>query len=163
MKKSVDLDAMAASYRPVIYFRIRKALGRDNPDCEDIANSVLMQAVEKVRKGEFRGESTIGTFLYTITSRRIIDYIRWKQRVLQHAPEPSLPADPGKSYELQEREAHIAEAVKGLKPRFKKILQLYYYQGLSREDVAARLGVSPKKVSEQAHYAVKLIKKSVKR
>jgi len=162
MKKPVDLDAMAASYRSVIYFRIRKALGRDNPDCEDIVNSVLMQAVEKVRKGEFRGESTIGTFLYTITSRRIVDYIRWKQRVLQHAPEPSLPADPGTSYELQERETRVAEAVKDLKPRFKQILQLYYYQGLSREDVAARLGISPKKVSEQAHYAVKLIKKSIK-
>lgn len=162
MKRPVDLEAMAASYRHVIFFRVRKALGRDNPDCEDIANSVLMQAVEKVRKGEFRGDSSIGTFLYTITSRRIVDYIRWKQRVLRHAPEPNLPAEPEKSYELQEREVLIAEAVKKLKPRFKQILNLYYYQGLSREDVAARLGISPKKVSEQAHYAVKLIKKSIK-
>lgn len=163
MKKPVDLDAMVAAYRPIIFFRVRKALGRDNPDCEDVANAVLMQAIEKVRKGEFRGDSSIGTFLYTITGRRIIDYIRWKQRTLRHAPEPDAPPDPAITHESLERERRIAESIKKLKPRFKRILDLYYYQGLSRGEVAALLDISPKKVSEQAHYAVQLIKKNIEK
>jgi RNA polymerase sigma factor (sigma-70 family) len=148
-------------YRPVISFRVRKALGGSNPDWEDVVNEILTQAIEKIKSGEFRGDSSVGTFLYTITSRRIIDYIRQKTRILRHAPEPAPFPDPHEMVESRERARQIATVVAGLKPKFRDVLHLYYYKELSRDEVARQLGISPRRVSERVNYAIKLIKKTV--
>lgn len=162
-RAGIDLDELVLKFRPVVAFRVRKAIGGATPDWEDVADGVITQVIEKIRNGEFRGESSIGTFIYTITSRRIIDHIREKTKVLRHAPEPAPFPDPSEAVETQERAALIAEAVKGLKPKFREVLYLYYYKELPREEVAKRLGIPPRRVSERVNYALKLIKKDMKK
>ena len=156
------LENEVLRYRDVVSFRVRKSLGGSNPDWEDVVNEILFQALEKVKSGDFRGDSSIGTFIYTIASRRIIDYIRQKTKVLRHAPEPNPFPDPHDAVESQERSRQIAAVVAGLKPKFRDVLHLYYYRGLSREEVANELGISPRRVSERVNYAVKLIRKTVR-
>lgn len=160
--REVDLNDMVARYRPVVSFKVRKSLGSQTPDWEDVVNEIITQVIEKVRKGEFRGESSIGTFIYTVTSRRIVDFIRQKTKVLKGGPEPSPWPDPSEDAETRERAQLVAGAVQQLKPKFKEVLNLYYYQELSREEVAARLGISPRRVSERLNYAQKLLRKMVK-
>jgi RNA polymerase sigma-70 factor (ECF subfamily) len=162
VQKDLPLDEAILGYRTVISFRVRKALGSSTPDWEDVVDEILMQAIEKVKAGAFRGESSVGTFLYTITSRRIIDHIRQKTKVLRHAPEPAPFPDPHVEAEGRERSLQIARAVENLKPKFRDVLYLYYYKELSREEVARELGISPRRVSERVNYAVKLIKKAVR-
>ena len=161
-KNGVPLDEAILGYRPVISFRVRKALGSATPDWEDVVDEILTQAIEKVKSGAFRGESSVGTFLYTITTRRIIDHIRQKTKVLRHAPEPAALPDPHDETESRERARQIGAIVNGLKPKFREVLYLYYYKDLSRDEVARQLGISPRRVSERVNYAIKLIKKSVK-
>jgi len=160
--REVDLNDMVARYRPVVSFKVRKSLGSQTPDWEDVVNEIITQVIEKVRKGEFRGESSIGTFIYTVTSRRIVDFIRQKTKVLKGGPEPAPWPDPSEDAETRERAQLVAGAVQQLKPKFKEVLNLYYYQELSREEVAARLGISPRRVSERLNYAQKLLRKMVK-
>lgn len=160
--KKLPPDEAVLQYRNVISFRVRKALGGSNPDWEDVVNEILTQAVEKIKSGEFRGDCSVGTFLYTITSRRIIDYIRQKTRVLRHAPEPLPFPDPHDEVESRERSQVIAEAVAGLKPKFRDVLYFYYYKELSRDEVARKLGITPRRVSERANYAIKLIRKKIR-
>jgi len=161
-KNGIPLDEAILGYRDVISFRVRRALGSSTPDWEDIVDEILMQAIEKVKSGAFRGDSSVGTFLYTITSRRIIDHIRMKTKVLRHAPEPAPFPDPHDEAETRERAQHIARAVERLKPKFRDVLYLYYYKELSREEVARELNISPRRVSERVNYAIKLIKKSLR-
>jgi RNA polymerase sigma-70 factor (ECF subfamily) len=160
--QDIDLNDVVAKYRPVVSFKVRKSLGSQTPDWEDVVNEIMTQVVEKVTKGEFRGESSIGTFIYTITSRRIVDFIRQKTRVLKGGPEPAPWPDPCEDAEARERARLVAGAVQQLKPKFKEVLNLYYYQELSRDEVAARLGISPRRVSERLNYAQKLLRKMVK-
>jgi RNA polymerase sigma-70 factor (ECF subfamily) len=161
-KPPIDLAAVVTQYRPVVSFRVKKALGSANPDWEDVVNEILTQAIEKVQSGEFRGDSSIGTFIYTIASRRIVDYIRQKTRVLRHAPEPNPYPDPHESVETRERADQISEVIRHLKPKFQKVLYLYYYQELPREEVARELGISPRRVSERVNYALKLVRKNLR-
>ena len=84
----LDIDKIVAEYKPLVSFRVKKSISSYTPDWEDIVNEIMVNVVEKLRKGEFRGDSSIGTFIFTITSRRIIDHIRKKTKVLKHAPEP---------------------------------------------------------------------------
>lgn len=155
----IDLDQLVVQFKPVVGFKVRKTLGGGNPDWEDVTNEILLQVIEKVRAGEFRGESSIGTFIYTITSRRIVDYIRQKIRVLKGAPEGGTLPDPQEQVERDERAERLAEAIRGLKPRFRDVLYLYFYKEMSREEVAHRLGITPAKVSERVNYAQKLLKR----
>ena len=159
----MDLEEIFIKYRPVISFRVRKSIGAGNPDWEDIVNEVITNAIEKIQKGEFRGESSIGTFIYTITSRRIVDYIRQKGKVLRHAPQPADYPDPQERIEEKERVELMARALKRLKPKYRKVLYLYYYKELSREEVAQKLGISPRRVSERVNYSQKLLKKYLKK
>jgi RNA polymerase sigma factor (sigma-70 family) len=158
-RPAVDLDRMAAEFRPKIVFKVRRALGASNPDWEDVVNEVLVQAVDKIRAGEFRGDSSVGTYLYTITVRRIADYIRRKSRILRHAPEPAIPDDPGRDAERDQQLLRLADAVASLAPKYKNVLELYYFRELSREETARRLGISPAQVSERTHYAQRLLRR----
>jgi RNA polymerase sigma-70 factor (ECF subfamily) len=160
--KDLDLDAIVAKYRPVVSFRVKKSIGVRTPDWEDVVNEIMINVVEKLKKGEFRGESSIGTFIYTITSRRIIDFIRKKSKVLKHAPEPNPYLSPHEHVENRERAQWIANSIEKLKPKYKEILYLYYYQELSREEVAKKLNISPRRVSERVNYAQKLLRKIMK-
>jgi len=134
-QKDIDLDAIVAKYRPVVSFRVKKSIGVQTPEWEDVVNEIMINVVEKLKKGEFRGDSSIGTFIYTITSRRIIDFIRKKSKVLKHAPEPNPYLSPQEHVENRERAQWIADSIEKLKPKYKEILYLYYYQELSREEV----------------------------
>lgn len=162
-KETFDLDAIVAKYRPIVSFRVKKYLGVTNPDWEDVVNEIITNVIEKIRKGEFRGESSIGTFIYTITSRRIVDYIRQKSKFLKHAPEPNRFPAPHEEIENKERAELITNAINKLKPKYREILYLYYYRDLTREEVAKKLGISPRRVSERVNYSQKLLKKLIKR
>ena len=161
-KKDNDIDAIVAKYRPVVSFRVKKSIGAQTPDWEDVVNEIMINVVEKLKKGEFRGDSSVGTFIYTITSRRIIDFIRKKSKVLKHAPEPNPYLSPHEHVENRERAQWIADSIKRLKPKYKEVLFLYYYQELSREEVAKKLKISPRRVSERVNYAQKLLRKVMK-
>jgi RNA polymerase sigma-70 factor (ECF subfamily) len=160
--KDIDIDAIVAKYRPVVSFRVKKSIGVQTPDWEDVVNEIMINVVEKLKKGEFRGDSSVGTFIYTITSRRIIDFIRKKSKVLKHAPEPDPYLSPHEHVENIERAQWIADSIKKLKPKYKEVLFLYYYQELSREEVAKKLKISPRRVSERVNYAQKLLRKVMK-
>jgi RNA polymerase sigma-70 factor (ECF subfamily) len=161
--EKLDLDEIFAKFRPIVGFRVKKSLGASTPDWEDVVNEIMTNVLEKIQKGEFRGESSIGTFIYTVTSRRIVDYIRKKSKVLKHAPEPEPFPAPHEHVENKERAELIASAIKQLKPKYREILYLYYYRDLSRNEVANRLGISPRRVSERVNYAQKLLKKLIKK
>ena len=158
----IDLNEVVVKYRPVVSFKVKKSLGAQTPDWEDVVNEVITQVIEKVKKGEFRGDSSIGTYIYTITSRRIVDHIRQKTKVLRSVPEPAPLPDPCENAENRERARILAEAVQRLKPKFKEVLNLYYYQELTRDEVAERLGISPRRVSERLNYAQRLLRKIIK-
>jgi len=162
-EKQLDLEEIFAKYRPIVGFRVKKALGISTPDWEDVVNEIMTNVLEKIQKGEFRGESSIGTFIYTVTSRRIVDHIRQKSKVLKHAPEPQPFLAPDKHVERKQRAETIVSAIKKLKPKYREVLYLYYYRDLSREEVAKRLGISPRRVSERVNYAQKLLRKVIKK
>jgi RNA polymerase sigma-70 factor, ECF subfamily len=158
----LDLDKIVAEYRPLVSFRVRKSISFYTPDWEDIVNEIMVNVIEKLKKGEFRGDSSIGTFIFTITSRRIIDHIRKKTKVLKHAPESDPFLSPFEHVENKEKAEIIAEAIEKLKPKYKEVLYLYYYKELSRKEVADTLGISPRRVSERVNYAQKLLQKLLK-
>lgn len=158
---SGDLEKTILDYRNIVSFRVRKALGSQTPDWEDVVNEIMAQVLEKVRRREFRGESSIGTFIYIVTSRRIVDHIRDKNKVLRHAPDLVRDPDPDESLEQKERAELLAKLIKELKPKYRDVLHLYYYKDMSRDEVGRQLGITANQVSERLHYAQKLLRRKL--
>jgi RNA polymerase sigma-70 factor (ECF subfamily) len=158
-----ELKEIVKKYCPIVSLRVRKSLGTHIPDWEDVVNEIMVNTLEKIKSGKFRGDSSIGTFIYTITSRRIVDFIRKKNKVLQYAPEPSSFPAPNKNIESKERSKFIAKYLKNLQPKYREIIYLYYYKELTRQEVAKKIGIPPRRVSERANYARKLLKKMMKK
>ena len=65
--------------------------------------------------------------------------------------------------ENKERAEKLAKAIEQLKPKYKRILYLYYYKEMSRQEVALKMGISPSRVSERVNYAQKLLRKILAR
>ena len=158
-----ELKEIVKKYRPIVSFRVRKSLGTHYPDWEDVVNEIMVNTLEKIKAGKFRGDSSIGTFIYTITSRRIVDFIRGKNKSLQYAPEPSSFPTPDKNIENKERSKFVTKHLENLKPKYREIIYLYYYKELTRQEIAEKLGIAPCRVSERANYARKLLKKMIKK
>jgi len=156
-----DFEKIIAEYRPVVSFRVRKSIGSYTPDWEDVVNEIMLNTIDQLSSGAFRGDSSVGTFIYTITSRRIVDFIRQKSKTLKFAPEPNPFPTPLEILDNKERAESMILKIEKLKSKYKEILYLYYYKELTRDEVAAKLGIPPRRVSERINYAQKLLKKAV--
>lgn len=166
MKKEnseIDIEKIIQKYRPMITFRVKKAIGHHYPEWEDVVNEIIVHLIKNLKNKKFKGNSTIGTFIYTITSRRITDYIRKKSRFPKFAPEPNPSPDPCDQVENKEKSELLVEAIKNLDPKYKNVLYFYYYKEFPRDQVAQKLGITPSQVSERVNYAQKLIKKMIKK
>lgn len=158
-----NIEEIVSKYRSVISFRVKKSLGTRTQDWQDVVNEIILNVIEELRKGKFRGESSLGTFIYTITSRRIVDFIRQKRKTLKYAPDPEPFSSPYEHVENKERAESMAKILSLLKPKYKEVLYLYYYKELSRNEVAHMLHISPRRVSERINYAQKLLRKKLKK
>jgi len=156
---SVDLEELVLKFWPQINYRVRNSLGYTNPDWEDVASEVLIDIIESIRKGKFRGESSLGTFIYVITSRRIIDYIRKKGKLPKSVTVEDQIPDPYDSMDKKEKAIYLAESIKKLKPRDADILYLYYYLGMSQIEIAGIFGISKRWVNTLIKNSTKSLKK----
>ena len=139
-------EEILLKYWPQISYRVKNSIGRLTPDWEDVGSEILVGVIEAIRKGTFRGESALGTFIYSITTHKIVDHIRQKKRALMEIPELGHTFDPYLHVEKQERVKLVAELLKSLKPRYTDILYLHYYLDLSRNEIARIYSISPGRV-----------------
>lgn len=161
-KNIAELEKIILQYWPQINFRVKKSIGFLNSDWEDVASDVLMDVLKAVKMGRFRGDSSLGTFIYTITSRRIIDYIRKKSRVLKHAPEAVNLADPEEECERNERSEILFLALRRLKPRYADMLYMSYFLDLSRKEIAQTFGLSYHRTGEVLKEAEKSLRRIIR-
>jgi RNA polymerase sigma-70 factor (ECF subfamily) len=158
-----DIEEVILKYWPQINYRVRNSLGYENSDWEDLAGDILINIIEALRHNKFRGESSIGTFIYTITTRRIIDYIRRKVRLQKYVREKGRGSNLREPDKKRERAVEIRDAIKKLKPRYADLLYLYYYSGLTQVEIAENLGLSLRTVNVQIRDAKLSLKKIIEK
>jgi RNA polymerase sigma-70 factor (ECF subfamily) len=157
-EKIPGLEEILLKYWPQISFRVKNSIGRSTPDWEDIGSEILLNVIEALRKKTFRGQSSLGTFIYSITTNKIIDFIRQKKKVLREIPAPDLDSDPYFSVEKGEKAKLVSMCLKELKPKYADILYLKYYLDLPQTEIAKIYGVSPTWVSVMVIGARKTLK-----
>ena len=141
--KAPDPEEVLVKYWPQISYRVKNSIGRTTPDWEDVASEILVAVIEALRRNKFRGESSLGTFIYSVTTNKIVDHIRQKKKILSPIPDLGRDSDPYYHVENQERVRLIAGFLKQMKPKYADILYLHYYLDLPMSEIAKIYAISP--------------------
>ena len=156
------LETLLVRYQPHLY-RFGLRMCGNVEDAGDVAQESLISMARSVR--DFRGDSSVSSWLYTIARRFCIK----KRRRSKFAParEESLdvPAtdvarhltDPGPNPEQaatnRELATALAHAIDRLDPSQREVLVLRDVEGLSAREVARVVGVSVEAVKSRLHRA----------
>ncbi|HEY4187522.1 MAG TPA: sigma-70 family RNA polymerase sigma factor [Polyangia bacterium] len=150
--------AVYAAHAPTVA-RWAARLGGPYADVEDITQEVFL--VVDRRLAEFRGDSRLSTWLFSVTSkvaaneRRRRKLRRWWFRLVPDAGEHAPAAGEAalEQLETRERRALFHRALDRLNDRHRQALVLFELEEMSIDDVAAHLGLRPGNVRVLLHRA----------
>lgn len=163
-------DLLARHQRRVYRFGLKMC--RDPEDAKDVLQETLLAVARNVK--DFRGASSVSTWLYTIARSFCIK----KRRRSRFAPEqeesldarePGLEArqivDPGRGPEDElagrQIEAALEQAIGGLDPMYREVLVLRDVEGLSAPEVGEVMGLTVEAVKSRLHRARVAVRASV--
>ncbi len=124
-------------------------------DAEDISQEVFMEVFRSV--GQFRGGSTVSTWVYRITVNKCLDQLKFRQRKKRFGIIRSLFGEsgelkmdlpdfhhPGIALENQERAAVLFKAIGQLSENQQTAFILTYIEELSQKEAADVMGIGVK-------------------
>ena len=157
-----DLEAEAELcrlFQPRIRRKVRATLSGP-ADSEDLTSEILQGVIATLRKGGFRGDCQLATFVHAIARNKIAEHLRRRRPETKELSE-DIP-DPGLSPEEDALREEVAQAIRDalnrLKPKYRDVLYFYYYRGLSVGQIAEQIGIPARRISERKDYALKVIR-----
>jgi RNA polymerase sigma-70 factor (ECF subfamily) len=136
-----DDDAFAVlidRYKDAVYYHCF-AIVRDEDVAEDMAQETFITAYYKLQR--YNPEFRLATWLFKISTNKCLTHLKRKSTaavsgddLLEHIVDQR--ANPHK----QAIDSELHDAVSHLKPKFRAVISLYYWQGLQYEEVATAMG-----------------------
>jgi RNA polymerase sigma factor (sigma-70 family) len=152
-------DSIRALYRDHFDKLTRYILANNGTmqDAEDIFQETIVSFIELVRKDKFRGDSTIGTFLYSMNRHAWLNEIKRRDRAMVRNEkfEKNMDREESGGFDkISEREEKgvIFQLVTSLGESCKKILLLFYYEDRSMKEILAATDFENEQVVRNKKY-----------
>jgi RNA polymerase sigma factor (sigma-70 family) len=131
--------------------------GGTSQDGEDIFQEAVVTFIDLVKKGKFRSEATVKTFLTAIARNIWLNELNKKQRtgIRERLYENRREAnEPDVSHHLDERELknQLRDILEKLGDPCKKILMMFYYENLSMKEMVNYLNYENEQVVRNKKY-----------
>lgn len=164
---AAEFEKIVAAHAPKI-IRLAYRLTGNRDEAEDLAQEAFLRLYRALPK--FRGDSTLGTWLYRTVTRLAIDHLRREKlrRAVfffsrENEDDPvDYAADPAASPRDQllaaERRRRLRQALGQLSARQRAVFVLRHDEGLPLKEIAAMLGLSEGTVKIHLHRAVNLLR-----
>ncbi len=157
LSQSGDLDAYARlieRHEGRVFGIVYQYIGEEE-EARDITREVFYKAFRSIQR--FRGNSKFSSWICRIAINRSIDHLRRKKHIRIDSLDepvstgsgeverefPDTAASPADEAERSELAGRIAEAVQRLSPKLRTVILLREYEGMSIEEIAEVVGVSP--------------------
>jgi RNA polymerase sigma factor (sigma-70 family) len=156
--KSMD-EAVKALYRDhfesLAWFVMNNSGSKQ--DAEDIFQDVIVSFIDLVKKGKFRGEASIKTFLFAMNKNTWLNELKRRgragQRELKYEKEQDK-MEMDTTHFIADREAtkQVMDLVGELGDTCKKILLMFYYENLSMKEILEGLDYENEQVVRNKKY-----------
>lgn len=137
-------------YRDPLFFMFLKIAGRQE-DAEDLTILSLTKAFQNL--SHYKPDYPFGTWLFRIATNTGIDFLRKKKlqtSSLDHIRDhedgeqvtpqyPSTDSTPEEEFILKERSERLRQIIQNLKPRYRQLMEMRYYEQLSYEEISDRM------------------------
>jgi RNA polymerase sigma-70 factor (ECF subfamily) len=145
------LGTLYDRWSPLVFSLCVHVLG-DDDEAEEAVEETFWQAWRQAARYDIT-RGAVSTWLTTIARSRALDRLRAKRRRQEDAmsdlSETKRAAveetarrgdDPASGAEVSERRALVRQALLGLPPEQREVLELAYFRGLSQTEIAERTG-----------------------
>jgi RNA polymerase sigma-70 factor (ECF subfamily) len=160
--------ALMKRYKKAVYFMILKMI-RDADDAEDLTMEAFAKAFKNLHK--FKKDFTFSTWLFRIATNNTIDFIR-KKKLKTMSLNTTLSDDGGNSVTIDveddennpqdefirsQRIEMVRVFVDKLPAKYRKLVELRYFQELSYDEIAQELDKPLGTVKAQLHRSRELL------
>ena len=165
-------DQLVQEYSSLVTSTIYKVLSRYsfNPrkeDVEDLHNGLFLSLMEDDfrRLKQFKGISTLSSYIYVITTHYVLDFLRSRKKSLSidsnEIPLPVIDKGtlPDRVVELTEKEKIVKKIIKTLPSSDQLLLKLVFDKGLSPKEVKRIMNISMVAYYNRKSRILKKIKK----
>lgn len=140
-------------YRESVYFMMLKMVNNKD-DADDLTIEAFGRAFKRL--AQYTPTYAFSTWLFKIASNNAIDFIRNKKKNAAFSLDTTIENEEGQAMSQNikstglDPEEHIikkeklkllSEVVEKLKPRYKDLVKLRYYEELSVEEISVKLGL----------------------
>lgn len=142
-----DIETLYRQYGGVVLRRIRRFYRGD--EAEDVLQEVFMRVIDKLHT--FRGESSLTTWLYQLTTRYCLNRLRnssRRQELWEERSDGLYWSQPVSSAD-QERQALYKELWRELDEDLLNIGVYYHLDGLTHAEIARIMGVSRRTIGNR--------------
>jgi RNA polymerase sigma-70 factor (ECF subfamily) len=136
------LRALWSRHAPHIDVVVRRLVGGDADLAEDVAQEVWIQIFRALPS--YRGESQFGTWAHRIAVNRTLNALRRTKRMASRQTEiqeDTVAVSPDTDAPFLAQTIHDAAA--RLSPGARTVFTLHDIEGLTHEEIAAELGITP--------------------
>ena len=126
-----------------IIFNLCVRILRDEAEAQDVLQEIFLQIWREAERFD-ASRASVKTWLFTIARSRSLDRYRSRKTVtsrLEDNAEDQIQQIPGKE-DLQSKsvmQQYVDNALNRLSPEQRLVLELSYYEGLTQEEISARL------------------------
>jgi RNA polymerase sigma factor (sigma-70 family) len=126
-------------------------------DAEDIFQDVVVSFIQLVQKEKFRGDSSIGTFIYVLICNTWLNELKKRKRSKRREEKyenEKEKSEAGATEFIINREIknQIVELIESLGENCKKILMAFYYDNLSIQEILLNLHYENEQVVRNKKY-----------
>jgi len=143
---------LMSRYKDSIYFMLLKMVN-NRDDAEDLTIEAFGKAFKNIR--QYTPDYAFSTWLFKIATNNCIDFIRKKRKQAfsidrgfenEEGQEmvlevKSMQPDPEEHFMKKQKVEMMRDVVDKLKPRYKKLVELRYFQELAYEEIAVELSL----------------------
>ncbi|MGD0339804.1 MAG: sigma-70 family RNA polymerase sigma factor [Bacteroidota bacterium] len=160
-----SFNELVHRYQGKVYWVARRMV-IDHDEADDIVQEVFIKLYQSVK--EFRGESSLYTWLYRVTvnaslnalrRKKVREYLSFGEARVQF--ESDIPR-PDELYERTEQSAELEKAIASLPEKQRAVFVLRYYEEKSYEEISKLLKTSIGGLKANYFHAVKKIGKAIR-
>lgn len=137
----------------VYYIALREL--RSHADAEDVRAETFLRVFRAIQNEQVRSAGSLSSYIIGTARNVILETLRSPHRAARERDIPDLPSpQPHPMLDEDVRRA-IEATIHRMKPKEREFVRLHYYEDLTKEEIARRIGIDEERVRLVKHRSLK--------